>query len=207
MSLWDMLDIDMQYKIIDKRDELNEYDTGFNKLTKYYLTNYIETYLTSKGVQLPDLSKATKKHLVGLFKTYNIPQIDYHDVVLDSLNASTWVKFRQNHAYWLLCKNFILPQVPSKTLNRPTKDMIVSKSKFEVGKYTYTLEYKYDRGKPKFNMTFYIHKVTKCYVFLETSIGESECSPEKLWIHQHDTSEGINFSGFHLCASDLVLST
>ena len=81
MSLWDLLDIDVQYKIIDKRDELNEYDTLFFKLVKDYLRNYIQNYLKSKGARLPDLSKVTKKHLVGLFKTYNIPQVDHWDVV------------------------------------------------------------------------------------------------------------------------------
>jgi len=209
MSLWDMLDIDVQYKIIDKRDELNDYDAAFNKLTKDYLRNYIETYLTSKCVQLPNLSKVTKKHLVGLFKTYNIPQIDHCDVVIDALGYGTMLKFRQNNLYRILCKEFILPQVPSKTLNRPTKDVIVSKSKFEVGEYTYTFEDKYDRGQPKYNVFFNIYKITKCYVFFHSWFGEKDETndPEKCRIHQHDTSEGINFSVFHVCASDLVLST
>ena len=129
--------------------------------------------------------------------------------MIDSLGGRTLVKFRQCHSYWLLCRNFNLPQVPSKTLNRPTKDMIVSKSKFEVGKYTYAFEDKYDRGTPKYNVFFNIHKITKCYVFFQSWYGEKDETnhPAKLWIHQHDTSEGIKFSGFHLCASDLVLIT
>jgi len=125
MSLWDLLDIDVQYKIIDKRDELNEYDTLFPKLAKDYLRNYIQTYLKSKGARLPDLSKATKKHLVGLFKTYNIPQVDHWDVVENTCNSTSSL------AKWLICGKYKLPEVPTKTLNRP-------KSKFEVGKYTYT---------------------------------------------------------------------
>ena len=57
MSLWDMLHEDLQYKIIDKRDELNNYDTMLNKLTNDFLRNYIETY-KSKGKRLTNLATA-----------------------------------------------------------------------------------------------------------------------------------------------------
>ena len=72
MSLWGLLHDDLQDKIIDMRDEMNSYDTMFNKLTNDFLRNYIETYFKSKGKQLTNLATAKKQHLLRLFTEHNI---------------------------------------------------------------------------------------------------------------------------------------
>ena len=77
MSLWDLLHDDLKDKIIDMRDEINNYDTMFNKLTNDFLRNYIETYFKSKGKRLTNLSTAKKQHLLRLFTTYNIPKVPF----------------------------------------------------------------------------------------------------------------------------------
>ena len=81
MSLWDMLHEDLQTKIIDMRDGLNNYDTMFNKLTNDFLRKYIETHFKSKGKRLTNLSKAKKEHLVRLFTAYNIPKVPFTTIV------------------------------------------------------------------------------------------------------------------------------
>ena len=77
MSLWDLLHDDLQNKIIDMRDEMNSYDTMFNKLTNDFLRNYIETYFKSKGKRLTNLATAKKQHLLRLFEAYNIPKVPF----------------------------------------------------------------------------------------------------------------------------------
>ena len=81
MSLWDLLHDDLQDKIIDMRDEMNSYDTMFNKLTNDFLRNYIQTHFKSKGKRLTNLSKAKKEHLQRLFTEYNIPKVPFETVV------------------------------------------------------------------------------------------------------------------------------
>jgi len=77
MSLWDLLHDDLQNKIIDMRDEMNSYDTMFNKLTNDFLRNYIQTHFKSKGRRLTNLSKAKKERLLQLFTEYNIPKVPF----------------------------------------------------------------------------------------------------------------------------------
>jgi len=81
MSLWDLLHDDLQNKIIEMRDEMNNYDNMFNKPTNDFLRNYIETYFKSKGEQLTHLSTAKKQHLVRLFTAYNIPKVPFMTIV------------------------------------------------------------------------------------------------------------------------------
>ena len=161
MSLWDMLHEDVQTKIIDMRDGLNNYDTMFNKLTNNFLRNYIETHFKSKGQRLTTLSTAKKDHLVRLFTAYNIPK------------------------------------VPFTILVRPIKDKIESKSKFEVGKFRYTFVNHFDGNSTNYYLTFKVHKITKCYVFLDISsqMG-TELKKNKLWIGKGNESESINFGTF-----------
>jgi hypothetical protein len=77
MSLWDLLHDDLKDKIIDMRDEINNYDTMFNKLTNDFLRNYIETYFKSKGQRLTNLSTTKKQRLQQLFTKYNIPKVPF----------------------------------------------------------------------------------------------------------------------------------
>ena len=77
MSMWDLLHDDLQNKIIDLRDQLNNYDNMFNKLTNKYLRNYIETHFKSQGLRITNLSTAKKEHLVRLFTAYNIPKVPF----------------------------------------------------------------------------------------------------------------------------------
>jgi hypothetical protein len=81
MSLWDLLHDDLKDKIIDMRDEINNYDTMFKKLTNDFLRNYIQTHFKSKGKRLTNLSKAKKEHLLQLFTEYNIPKVPFETVV------------------------------------------------------------------------------------------------------------------------------
>jgi len=163
MSLWDMLHEDLQTKIIDMRDGLNNYDTMFNKLTNDFLRNYIETYFKSKGQRLTNLSTAKKQHLVRLFTAYNIPK------------------------------------VPFTILVRPI---------FEVGKFRYTFVNNFDGMTTNYHLKINIHKITKCYVFLDISsqVG-TELEKNKLWIHKGKESESISFGIFFIESTDLALIT
>jgi len=131
--MWDLLHDDLQNKIIDLRDQLNNYDNMFNKVTNKYLRNYIETYFKSQGLRITNLSTAKKEHLFRMFTAYKIPK------------------------------------VPFTTIVRPTKDKIVSKCKFEVGNYKYTFVNHFDGTTTNYYLSFNIHKITKCYVFLDIS--------------------------------------
>jgi len=77
MSLWDLLHDDLKDKIIDMRDEINNYDTMLNKLTNDFLRNYIETYFKSKGRRLTNLATAKKQDLLRLFTKFNIPKVPF----------------------------------------------------------------------------------------------------------------------------------
>ena len=81
MNLWDLLHDDLQNKIIDMRDEMNNYDTMFNKLTNDFLRNYIETYFKGKGLRITDFSTAKKQHFFQMFTTYNIPKVPFTTLV------------------------------------------------------------------------------------------------------------------------------
>jgi len=81
MSVWDLLHDDLQNKIFDIRDNMNNYDTMFNKLTNDFLRNYIETYFKGKGKRLTNLSTAKMQHLVRLFTAYNIPKVPFTTIV------------------------------------------------------------------------------------------------------------------------------
>jgi len=170
MILWDLLHDDLQNKIIDMRDEMNNYDTMLNKLTNDFLRNYIETYFKSKGKRLTNLATAKKQHLLRLFEAYNIPK------------------------------------VPFTTIPRLIKDKIESKSKFEVGKYRYTFVNNFDGTTTNHYLKINIHKITKCYVFLDVcSQRGNECKKDKIWIDKLEQSESISFEIFYICASDITL--
>jgi len=81
MSVWDLLHDDLQNKIVDIRDNMNNYDTMFNKLTNDFLRNYIETYFKGKGKRLTNLSTAKMQHLVRLITAYNIPKVPFTTIV------------------------------------------------------------------------------------------------------------------------------
>jgi len=170
MSLWDLLHDDLQNKIIDMRDEMNNYDTMLNKLTNEFLRNYIETYFSSKGKRLTNLSSAKKQHLLRLFTTYNIPKVPFTSIV------------------------------------RPIKDKIESKFKFEVGKFRYTYVNNFDGTTTNYHLKINIHKITKCYVFLDvcSQVG-IELKKNKLWIDKLEHSESISFVIFYVRASDITL--
>jgi len=74
MSLWDMLHEDLQTKIIDMRDEMNNYDTMLNKLTNDFLRNYIETYFKSKGKRLTNLATV----VIRVGPSWSIPKSINH---------------------------------------------------------------------------------------------------------------------------------
>jgi len=172
MSLWDLLHDDLQNKIIDMRDEMNNYDTMLNKLTNDFLRNYIETYFKSKGRRLTNLATAKKQDLLRLFTKFNIPK------------------------------------VPFTTIPRPIKDKIESKSKFEVGTFRYTFVNNWDGTTTNYHLKINIHKITKCYVFLDVCSQRGiECKKDKLWINKSEQSENISFGIFFIRAEDLVLIT
>ena len=173
MSLWDLLHNDLQNKIIYMRDEMNNYDTKFNKLTNDFLRNYIENHFKSKGQRLANLSTAKKQHLVRLFAAYNIPK------------------------------------VPFTTIVRPIKDEIESKFKIEVGKLRDTFENNFDGTTTNYHLKINIHKVTKCYVFLDVwgQVG-NEPKKNKLWRkNKYENTESISFGIFYVRASDFTLIT
>ena len=101
---------------------------------------------------------------------------------------------------------YIIPKVPSTIQVRPTKDNVVSKSKFQVGKYRYTFVNHFDGTTTNYYLTFNIHKITTCDVFLDISsqMG-TEIEKNKLWIHKHEESESISFGTFYIQAANLAL--
>ena len=101
-----------------------------------------------------------------------------------------------------------IPKVPFTILVRPIKNKIESKSKFEVGKYRYTFVNNFDGTTTNYHLKINIHKITKCYVFLDISsqMG-TELKKNKLWIHKHEDTESISFGIFFIQSTDLALIT
>jgi len=102
-----MLHEDLQTKMIDMRDGLNNYDTMFNKLTNDFLRNYIETHFKSKGQRLTNLSTAKKQHLQKLFTTYNIPKVPFTTIprpIKDKIESKS--KFEVGKFRYTFVNNF-----------------------------------------------------------------------------------------------------
>ena len=121
LSLWNILNDDLQLKIIEiketKENEEKIYNDKLKKLTNEFLCRYIYSYLfmNNKPYSIKYLSKSTKAQLLGYFETYKIPKIPYHIVCNTKLFGSiiqpdryvwqkeatpeVWAKFYKNRMY------------------------------------------------------------------------------------------------------------
>jgi len=100
-----------------------------------------------------------------------------------------------------------IPKVPFTTIVRPIKDKIKSKFIFEVGKFRYTYVNNFDGTTTNYHLKINIHKITKCYVFLDvcSQVKNELEEKNKLWIDKLEQSESISFGIFYAHASDITL--
>ena len=119
-------------------------------------------------------------------------------------NLSTAKKYHLQRLFEV----YNIPKVPFTVLVRPIKDKIESKSKFEVGTFRYTFVNNFDGTTTNYHLKINIHKITKCYVFLNVCSQRGiECKKDKLWIDKLEQSESIRFGIFYIRASDVTLIT
>lgn len=93
LSLWNILNDDLQLKIIEiketKKNEEKIYNDKHKKLSKDFLYTYIyEYHCVINKPKIKYLYKATKVQLLEYFETYKIPKIPYHIVCNTKLFGS-----------------------------------------------------------------------------------------------------------------------
>ena len=98
-------------------------------------------------------------------------------------------------------EKFNIPKIPYdivvKDKSKVKKTEVVSKSKFEVGKFWCRYDNHFDGETMTFHLDVDIKKVTKCYIWVKVdSQRRQEEYSGKIWINKCDISEYIKFGIF-----------
>jgi hypothetical protein len=93
-SLWDLLDIDIQDKIISIKNDILEYDKCLLKVSNFEIVQYIQTYMIrTENVRITNISGMKKPELFEIIKKFNIPNIPYDIVMKKEINKNIKVSY------------------------------------------------------------------------------------------------------------------
>ena len=105
-------------------------------------------------------------------------------------------------------EKFNIPKIPYdivvKDKEKKKKEVVNSKSKFEIGKFWYIYINDYHGGDGiTYNLWINITKVTKCYIWVDINSQYGHKFSGKIWKNKRDISEYISFSIFNIWSDNL----
>ena len=83
------------------------------------------------------------------------------------------------------------------------KEVVDSKSKFEIGKFRYKYENNFDGETTIYYFYINITKITKCYIWVDIYSQYNTQYSRKIWKDKCEMSEYIYFSIFNISCNEL----
>jgi hypothetical protein len=104
-------------------------------------------------------------------------------------------------------KKFNIPKIPYdivvKDKEKKEKEVVNSKSKFEIGKYWCKYDNHFDGDTTTYHLWINITKITKCYIWVDIKSQYGKEFFGKIWKNKCDMSEYIKFSIFTIWSDNL----
>ena len=104
-------------------------------------------------------------------------------------------------------EKFNIPKIPYdivvKDKEKNKKEVVDSKSKFEIGKFRCKYENNFDGQTTTYHLWINITKITKCYIWVDINSQYGNEYKGRLWKNKWEMSEYIRFSIFNISCNKL----